>query len=373
MTGEKVLSLFMIAAFLFLSGCDRKEDYEKPLKAVRVATVTVQDGGEASRYSASIIPCRQVTLSFRVGGYVEEILKGPPGTENRILQEGDTVLSNEILARIRETEYAARVNQARAGLSEASSALSKAREDLNRAVNLFRETSMTRADYDGIRTRFEVAQSQVRGAKAVVEEAETVLRDCRLKAPMDGVILKRLIEVGSLIGPGSPAFILADISSVKAVFGVPDMVVENLKAGSPQRITTEAFPGETFEGKITTISPSADPMRRVFEVEITIPNDSKRLRAGMISSLEMDTAKATPPLPAVPLNAIVRPRNDLSGYAVFLIDREADAAVARLRIVRPGNILGNNVAILEGLKEGDEIVTAGAPLLIDGEKVSIIP
>jgi len=373
MTGKRALSLFIIAAFLFISGCDRKEAYERPLKAVRVATVTARDGGETSRYSASIIPYRQVTLAFRVGGYVEEIREAPPGSGNRLIQEGDAVLSNDVLARIRETEYAARVNQARAGFSEASSSLSKAREDLGRAENLFHESSMTRADYDGIRTRFEVARSQVRKAKAFLEEAETALRDCRLKAPMEGVILKRLIEVGSLAGPGSPAFILADISSVKAVFGVPDVVMENLKVGSPQKITTEVFPGESFEGEISSISPSADPMSRVFQVEITLSNDSKRLRAGMIASLEMDMAKASPARPTVPLNAIIRPRNAPSGYAVFVIERQGDAAVARLRVIRPGNILANQVAILEGVKEGEEIVTAGAPLLVDGEKVKIIP
>ncbi len=373
MTGKRALSLFMITLFLFLSGCDRKENYEKPLKAVRITRVTMQGGGDTSRYSASIIPCRQVILAFRVGGYVEEIRKGPPGSGNRLIQEGNTVLSNNVLARIRETEYAARVNQARAGLSEASSSLSKAREDLMRAENLFRENSLTRADYDGIQTRFEVAGSQVQRAKAFLEEAETALRDCSLKAPMDGVILKRLIEIGSLAGPGSPAFVLADISSVKAVFGVPDVVMENLTVGSPQEITTEVFPGETFKGKITSISPSADPMNRVFEVEISVPNDTKHLRTGMITSLEMDTAKTAPSRPAIPLNAIVRPRNDPSGYAVFVIEKQGNAAIATLRIVRPGNILGNQVAIQEGLKEGEEIVTAGAPLLIDGEKVKIIP
>lgn len=363
----------MITFFLFLSGCDQKEDYQKPLKAVRVTKVSTQDGGDISRYSASIIPCRQVTLAFRVGGYVKEIRKGPPGSENRLIQEGDTVSSNCVMARIRDTEYSAKVNQARAGLSEASSSLSKAREDLTRAENLFRENSMTRADYDGIRTRFEVAKSRVQKAKAFLEEAETALRDCRLKAPMDGVILKRLIEIGSLVGPGSPAFVLADISFVKAVFGVPDVVMENLTIGKHQEIMTEIFPGQTFEGKITSISPSADPMNRVFEVEISVPNDARRLRAGMIVSLEMATSKTTPLRPAIPLNAIVRPRNDPSGYAVFVIERQGNAAIATLRIVQPGNILGNQVAIQKGLKEGEEIVTAGAPLLIDGEKVKIIP
>lgn len=373
MTGRRSLALFFVVVFLLLPGCDRRQEYEKPLKAVRVAEVAEQAGTDAARYSASIVPYRQVTLSFRVGGYVEEIRKSPTEKGSPLLQEGDFVHFDDVLARLRETEYRARVDQARAGLAEAESALSNAARDLERAENLFRGNSMTRADRDGVRTRHEITESKVRGAGAVLEEAETALGDCRLKAPMDGVILKRLIEIGTLAGPGSPAFVLADISSVKAVFGVPDIVVEALKVGTPQSITTEVFPGERFPGSITTVSPSADPQSRVFSVEITVPNPGKRLKAGMIASLTIDAAKAEKPFPVVPLNAVVRPGAVSEGYAVFVLKREGEEAVARIRVIRPGDILGNSVAVVEGLKAGEEIVTTGAPLLVDGERVRIIP
>ena len=99
-----------------------------------------------------------------------------------------------------------------------------------------------------------------------------------------GWVLSRSVEVGSLVGPSSPGFVLADLHLVKAVFGVPDIAISGVKLGAVQLLSSEAAHVD-FQGRITAISPAADPKSRVFSVEVTIPNPHLVLRAGMVATL----------------------------------------------------------------------------------------
>jgi multidrug efflux system membrane fusion protein len=263
------------------------------------------------------------------------------------------------LARIRDNEYRDR-------LAEAQSALTQAKADLDRATQLYENQSVSKADYDAATARATAAQARY-------DQAELTLRDTALFAPQDGLVLKKSIEVGTLVGPGQAAFVLANTRSVKVVFGVPDVLVGAMKLGDAQTITTEAVRGEEFSGHITRIAPSADPQSRVFDVECTIPNPAGRLKVGMIASLEIAREQTQAPVAVVPLNAIVRPRNDPKGYAVFVVEPKDDAFVARERIVRLGEVIGNAIAVNEGLRAGEKVIVTGATLVTDQAVVRIIP
>ena len=104
-------------------------------------------------------------------------------------------------------------------------------------------------------------------------------------------VLKRNVDVGTLVGPATNGFTLADTRTVKAVFGVPDTAMANVKLGSPQTVTTEALPG-TFSGHITSISAAADPKSRVYSVEVRIDNPQQSLKAGMIASITLGRRQA---------------------------------------------------------------------------------
>src|SRR6185503_17480331 len=96
---------------------------------------------------------------------------------------------------------------------------------------------------------------------------------------------------------------------VKVVFGVPDVIVKDLRLGGPLTIQTEALPGAMLEGRITLISPSADPSSRVFEVEAALPNPEARLKVGMLATLRLGDAGPVTEL-SIPLAAVVRPAGD---------------------------------------------------------------
>jgi multidrug efflux system membrane fusion protein len=343
-----------------LAGCGGEEIHTPPPVPVTVWTVAASSGSDNLRYSANIRPDVEVDLAFKAGGYVEEILRtnGADGRQRHV-QEGDYVRRGTVLARVRDNEYRDRV-------TEAEAALTQARADFNRAVRLYENQSIAKADYDASHAGLTAAQA--RHAQAV-----QALDDCRLVAPMDGWLLKRNIEVGTLANPGSAAFVLADTRSVKAVFGVPDVVVGRMRMGEVQVLTTEAMPGVDLEGRVTRIAPSADPASRVFEVECTIPNGDNRLKVGMVAALRLAVDESAAPVMQVPISTIVRPRGSSDGYAVFVVEDESGQPAARERRVTLGDVVGNSVVVHDGLQGGETVIVRGATLVIDGTTVRVIP
>jgi RND family efflux transporter MFP subunit len=332
------------------------------------------DVGSAQRYSASISPYTQVALAFKVSGYVREILqmKGADG-RMRDVQEGDTVAKGTVLAHLNESDFVDKVNGARAQVAAARAALTKATQDWKRASNLWTTQSITAPDHDRVRKEYDTARAQVDGARSQLAEAQLNLGYCALSTPMDGVVLQRNIEVGSLAAPGSTAFTLADTSSVKAVFGVPDVILHDVHMGNSLSIVTDSLPGVDLRGRITAIAPSADPQNRVFNVELTVPNPQGQLKVGMVASLQLAAGAMPAPVPVVPLTAIVRAPNDPKAYAVFVVDEKDGAATAHARTVRLGDVFGNAIAVPDGVSVGERVIVTGATLVADGQAVQIIP
>ena len=348
---------------------------ERTATAVRVEAVANSTDLSATRYAASIRPATQVDLAFRVGGYVDSIpkVKGADG-RLRILQEGDHVSRGAPLASIRTSDYHQRFGEAKAALAEASAAREQAQIDFDRASKLAANQSIAQSELDAARARLETATARVEGAGARRDQAATALSDCELRAPIDGVILRRGIEVGSLAAPGTPAFSVADVSVVKVVFGVPDAVVDSLKLGATQTVQTEGDHGDNFSGVITRVAPSADARSRVFEIEVSIVNDRLLLRPGMVAHLALSkVASNTAPRAALPIAAIVRSPKNAQQYAVFVVEVVGNAKVAHLREVELGEYLGNLMPIQGGVRTGEQVVVTGASLLSDGQPVEVIP
>jgi RND family efflux transporter MFP subunit len=368
------LTAALLIGALFLTGCENQQAYEKPLKPVRVLKVEKQSMTGGLRYSANIAPYNQINLAFQVGGYIKSILqrKGADG-RMRNLQQGDFVKEDIVLAVVDPSDYKQKVNQATAQLASAMASLKKAKQDYGRAKNLWASQSITKPDYDSANEQLGVAQAQVKGARAQLKEAKIGLDHCYLKAPAGGVILTRNIEVGDLVGAGTLGFVISDVSSVKAVFGVPGVILKTLKLGDKLAIVTESVPNQKFTGKITAIAPAADTQVRVFEVELTIPNPEDLLKPGMIASLELAGGVPASPVIMVPIESVVRSQTDPNGYALYVIESKGEATIVKIRDVKLGDVSGNMIAVTKGVQPGDRIVVTGASMVENGETVRIIP
>ncbi len=365
-----------IAFFLlFLMACHpaSEEALPKAPTPVRVRVVEERTQQSAARYSGSIEPGTRVDLAFKVGGYIQDLaMVKSDGTTHKI-QEGDWVTSGTVLAVVRQSDYAQRVTAASASLADSVAAQKQAQLDFDRSSKLLAGNSVSKAEVDTMTARLDRASAQVDGAKSGIVQAQLALADCTLRAPMDGVVLKRPIEVGSLVAPGSLGFVLADTRSVKVVFGAPDTLIEKLKIGGELSITLDAAPGAELTGKISRIAPSADPKSRVFDVEATIPNPKDQLKVGMIASLKVPEAALTGGSLALPLTAVVRSPRDTRGFSVFVVEGAPGQELARLRDVKLGDVLGNTVLVAEGLKKSERVITMGATLVTDGDAIRVIP
>jgi RND family efflux transporter MFP subunit len=358
------------------AGCRHESRSERPPVPIRVERVAPAGAADGVRYSANVQPNEQVSLAFKSSGYVREIRKVRSSDGRfRNLQAGDTVGRGTVLARVREADYVEKVNQARASLAEAAAALRKERLDFDRAKALFEAKSLAKADFDGSRSALDAAQARVSGAQSQLDAARIALADCALTSPMNALVLARNVEEGTLVSAGSAGFTLADLSSVKAVFGVPDLVVRALQIGQPLAVSVEAIPGTRFNGRITAIAPSAERQSRVFDVEVTIPNPAGTLRSGMIAAVE--TPHAAGPGPrgdaAVPLTAVLKSPAEPDGYAVFVLAGDGDNAVAKVRSVKLGEVVGNRIVVTSGLAAGERVVVSGATIVSDGDRVRVIP
>jgi multidrug efflux system membrane fusion protein len=394
--------LGLLPALLFLAGCAEKQPYTKPLTTVKVEAVETYRADQAEQYSGNIEPLTRVDVAFRLGGYVEDILEVPEGgSAHRLVQEGDRVAKGVTLVKLRQTDYTVKVDQAQSQLDQAGfaiaqaeesvkgyrAALEKAKLDQDRATHLYSTQSLTKPDLDGAQAQLDSAQAQVdgaeaqvklgqarlAGAKAQLEEAQLAVRDTSLKSPIDGVVLKRMVEVGSLVAPGTPAFVIGDVRQVKSVFGVPDTVLPHLRLGMSLPVTSEGVPGAIYNGHITSIAPTADPRSRIFEVELTVPNSDGRLKPGMIASMSIAGTAKTEPIPVVPLNAVVQPPPGQSGYMVYVLDEEGGKATVKSRAVELGDALGERIAVKSGLRGGERVVVTGASMVHDGQTVEVVP
>jgi RND family efflux transporter MFP subunit len=371
---RKLVPVFLLTGICFFPACGGKDSYQKPMIPVKIQPVEEYFDRQGVRYSANIKPYIQVELAFKVGGYIRELhqIVDPDG-RTRDVQEGDWVSQDMVLARVREGDYSERVNQAKSQLEEAEASLKQAQLNFKRVRHLFDNHSITKPEFDDARAKLDVTKARVDGAKAQLEQFESALKDASLVAGMNGMVLKRDIEVGSLVSPGTIGFVLADTTTVKAVFGVPDIMLQSLKIGGLLEVTTEAVQGMKFKGLITRIAPSADPKSRVFDVEIKIPNPKNTLKAGMIVSLEVGQKKQEHALMIVPLTSIVRSKSNPKEFALYVVEEKEGKTFARIRDVRLGEAVSNSIVILEGISFGEKVVVSGATLIDDGVQIRVIP
>jgi RND family efflux transporter MFP subunit len=365
-------AIWLSIAILAFASCSRDTAVVNPPTPVRVATVSTSDVTGGIRYSANIVANAQVNLAFKSGGYVETIAERK-GADGRVrpLEAGDRVTRGEVLATVRESEYADRATEAKAQVAQAKAAFEKSQVDFQRASHLFSSESLTKSQYDAAKAANDGNAAALENAKASLAQAETTLNDCMLRSPMNGWVVERDIEIGSFASPGSQGFVIADTSMVKAVFGVPDTMIHLLRLGDQQTMTTISVPGE-IRGRVTSISPSADPKSRVFSVEVTIPNSGNRLKSGMIATLALTSNKTLQPVMVVPLSAVVRSSRSRDGFAVFVIGDADGSAIARERDVKVGETIGNNIAVTQGLQVGEHVVSVGATEIRDGDPVRVL-
>ncbi len=361
-----------IAGVLSAGGCRQADSSEKPLTPVRLGVVESIPATGANTYSANIQPYQEVDLAFKSNGYLVSIrqIKDANG-RMRNIDQGDWVTKGTVLATVSQADYKDKLQQATAQLARAQANYDRAKLSFDRMSVLYKNGAATVSDYDNAQAQMLDTKASIDSSKASISEAQTALDYCELRSPFDGWIVKRNVDEGQLVGPATNGFSISDVRSVKAVFGVPDTAMEHIRLGSPETVTTDAVAGD-FAGHVTSVSPSADPKSRVYSVEVSIPNGDNRLKAGMIASITIRSGSENKQVNVVSLAAVVRSLKRQNGFAVFVPDGAGDPVRVHTQEVELGGTYGNTIAVEQGLKPGDRVVTYGATLIKDGETVRVI-
>jgi len=257
---------------------------------------------------------------------------------------GQVVKAGDLLAEIDAQEILARFEQAKAQREQAS-------KDLDRAVSLMKKQVSSRQEYDAAEARFKVADAAVR-------EAQTMLGYARVTAPFDGVVSRKLADVGDLAAPGRPLLEIEERGTLRFEADVPEALISGVAAGQKISVTIPVV-GKSLEATVVEVSPTADNSSRTFLIKLDLPQ-AERLRAGQFGRASIPVGRAESI--RVPAGSVLQ-RGQME--MVFVVQDGA----ARLRLVKTGKRFGDEIEILSGLAPGDRIITTGPASLIDGQSV----
>jgi len=328
--------------------CDRK----KPLAEVKKTPVVLvpvekQDISRPLYAYGHLASLKEVKLSFKTGGIIKRIW----------LAEGQPARAGQMLASLDLVEIESAVKQAR-------SAFEKTKRDLERVKNLYQDRVATLEQYQDLQTALQVAESQL-------QAAEFNLRFSEIRAPADGRILKRLVDENELVGPGMPVFFFGSRAEnqewlVRA--GVSDRDWVRLRHGDKASISFDPYPGTAFTGRISQIAEAPDPLTGTYEIELTLDPTGEKLVSGLVARVDIFPGDKRPYF-VIPVEALVGAEGEEG--RVFTVDQKS--GTARQVAVRIGFLFADKVAVLSGLEGIDRVVATGAPYLVDGSPVQVVP
>ena len=359
----------------FVVGCSSQQP--PPAEETRpVKTIVVEGGNLPSvrSFPGRVEASKMVDLAFQVSG----VLVSLP------FREGERVAKGRVIAELRQDEFQARLqtaqgtlDQARAQLGAAESTLTNTKTDSERFGRLVETNAVSRSDYDSAQTAYRAAQENYNGQQAAIRalegrlgEAKLQLSDSKLRAPYDGVVAQRLVDVGQNIVPNNPVMRFQNVNDIDIVVDVPEgYVASNLRPAAIQRSVAELSiaPGGQFPVHVKEIAQIADPKTQIFEVRFAM-KAPPRITAlpGMTANVTITTRGNERPgnLLVVPISAVSK--QDTGEQVVWILG--SDQTVHR-RVVKLGAPTSDQIEIVSGLQQGDRIVVAGATFLREGMKV----
>jgi membrane fusion protein (multidrug efflux system) len=291
---------------------------------------------------------------------------------------GDRVARGQRIAKIEDVELQEQVKQQEAALEVSKATIRQREADLQlaqtnaeRSRNLFARQLLPKQTLDDTEARYQSAVAQLDLARAQnsqsaarLDELRFNLRNTVIVSPVDGFVARRAVDPGAFVGPNAPVVDVVDIGRVRLVANIIEKDLDQLQRGDETQVEVDAFPGEMFMGRIARVAPVLDPATRTASIEIEIPNPGFRLKPGMYARVTVTTDERKDAL-VVPSNAVV----DMGGRrGVF---RAVENDTVTFQPVSVGIDQDKQIEIVEGLAEGDRVVTTGAAALRDGDRVVI--
>ena len=325
-----------------LASCKRSESEGSTGKnqgtPVRVQTIEEKVRPVVEEVVGSVRAKSSATVEAKVSGRVSQML----------VDLGQHVAKDQILAEIDALEVKAQYDRAIANRDQAE-------RDYKRYGELLQKQVTSHQEYDAVEGRYRVAE-------AAVKEAETMLGYVQVRAPFDGVITRKVADVGDFAAPGKPLLQIENPENLRFEADVPEAIIDQVHTGEAVDVVITSL-GSRIKGTVSEISPTAEPSSRTFLARIDFPL-TKGLRAGQFGRALFPVGEFVSV--SVPSTALIQ-RGQME--LVFIIEQ----GHARLRLVKSGKHYGDEIEILSGVSKGDQVISEHVESLRDGQPVKMAP
>ena len=331
----------LLSALLICSCTGKKEQEAKAPIRVKTEVASTATSVNGQTYVGMVEEQEATAVSFTGMGVVKRVL----------VNEGQAVAKGQLIAEMDDT-------QARNLLSGAEAQMTQANDALERFKMLHDAGSLPEVQWVEI-------QSKVAQAKSQLDVAKKNLADCRLVAPVSGIIGKKMIGAGETVLPSQAVVSILDISSVKVKVAIPEAEIGGISGNTSSIIKVEAI-GSSFEGGRIEKGVQADALTHTYDIRINVANRERKLLPGMVASVSFGSEKSevkTEQL-SMPVTAVQKKADG----SLFVWTIEKDSTAHRTTITT-GETLGNRIVVTTGISEGERIVTEGYQKLSENTKV----
>lgn len=347
-----LLGAALLAAVLAACGGDAGEEDGPRATSVEAAVARLDTLSVNVEAVGSLEAQARVEVKPEVAGRVTDIL----------FEEGEEVEDGEVLLRLDQNKLRAELQAARAAVTRAEAEFDNLRRQVERNDSLLAQGAISQQAYDDLQTQFASSRAGLEEARANRALSREDLEDATIRAPFDGRVGAREIDLGDFVSVGAPLFTVVDDDPLEIQFSVPERHLGRLHAGSPVEVTVQSMPGRTFRGEVDFVSPYVEPASRSVALKARIPNPAAELTAGQFANVLLEMERR--PAVVVPEAAILARQ---AGRFVFV----AEDGQASLREVETGLRREGMVELRSGVAEGDTVIVAGYQRLSDGSAVSV--
>lgn len=329
----------------------------RPVKYEKVGFV----GGEITRtFSGTAQTDKIVNLSFRSSGIITQM----------DIKLGQHVQKGQLLAKLDNVQSRLSYEQAITQLNSAASQMNTAKLNLNRVRLLYEKGSSSLSDFEAAKNSFRTSQESYNSANRGVEIQQEQIQFGYIYASENGIIASVTAEIDENVQAGQVIGVLNAGADMQISLGIPESVINYVKENSEVIIGLPALRDITFEGRVSEVAPALDPDSATYPVKVTVTNPSDDIRSGMAANVTFnftqgDSKKNTL---VVPTHAV---GEDSKGRFVFVLEDENDKVLVKKQHIEIGNLSLEGFEVVSGLKEGQNIATAGLQTLLDGQEVRL--
>ncbi|MEY2341168.1 efflux RND transporter periplasmic adaptor subunit [Acidithiobacillus sp. IBUN Pt1247-S3] len=348
---RKQLLIAGMVLSLGLAGCGQKPPHTAAAeKSVQAQTLTLA-AGKGQGYETvpgTVMASQQIQLGSRLSGYLLGLQ----------VHVGQQVRAGQLLFQVDPADVDNQVAQAQAGLAQAEANFADAQSNYDRFHKLYDAQAIPQKQWDQVRSQYQMAKAQVAAARAGTGSAAAQLRYARVTAPFSGVITEKYMQNGDLVAPGHPVLSLANPQQLEIDCSVGSAAFATLRVGQQLSVIND---GKTLAATVRDLVPVADPITHSHLVKLVLPAESN-VQAGAFVQVEIPLVGVTTTL-RIPREALLN-RAGIPG--VFVVNQKG---VAEYRMVRPGQIVGEQMEILAGLSAGERIVVSNTEAVDNGDKI----